>query len=140
MIPMPDLSAEDDLSQLNHLAKRFAHWRHNRPSPKARIPNELWQEAVTLTVTSNLSVSQVVKHLGLCSSNLKKRCPNSASSHQGRHGKPPVHFVDVTPPTPWPAPTVAAHLKRVDGAHLHIVFSGGVVGLPELVQAFLEPR
>ena len=27
MIPMPQLPLEDELSQLDHLAKCFAHWR-----------------------------------------------------------------------------------------------------------------
>ena len=139
MIPMPDLPVEDAQSQLNHLAKRFAHWRQNRPSPKARLPKELWKEAVALTLTSNLSVSRVATHLGLCATDLKKHCPDAASSLASSTGDPPVHFVDVTPTTPWPSPTVEAHLKRVDGAQLHLVFSGGASGLTDVVQAFLEP-
>ena len=62
MIPMPQFSSPDVFTQLDHLARRFAHWRHNRPSPKARIPKELWNEAVVLT--AHLSVSRVATHLG----------------------------------------------------------------------------
>ena len=139
MIPMPALPVEDEQSQLHHLAKRFAHWRQNRPSPKARIPKELWKDAVALTLASHLSVSRVAKHLGLCANDLKKHCPDAASSLADGSGDPPIHFVDVTPPTPWPSPTVEAHLQRIDGAQLHLVFSGGTSGLTDVVRAFLEP-
>jgi hypothetical protein len=72
MIPMPQLSSPDVFTQLDQLARRFAHWRQHRPSPKARIPAELWDEAAALT--THLSVSRVAKHLGLCTTDLKKRC------------------------------------------------------------------
>lgn len=135
MIPMPQLPLEDELSQLDHLAKRFAHWRQNRPNPRARIPKRLWDEAAALTRSPKLSVSRVAKHLGLCTSDLKKHCPASVTS---RH-VPPIHFVDVTPPSPWPAPAVEVNLKRTDGAHLHLTYLGGAPQLAELVRAFLEP-
>ena len=133
MIPMPQLPSPDSFTQLAHLARRFARWRQNRPSPKARIPKELWNEAVALT--AHLSVSRVAKHLGLCTTDLKKHCPVSVTSRP----MPPIHFVDVTPPSPWPAPAVEVTLKRTDGAHLHLTYHAGAPQLAELVRAFWEP-
>ena len=138
MIPMPPRSTEDDLSRLNQLVKRFAHWRQNRPSPKARIPKELWNEAVSLTLTSNLSVSRVAKQLRLCSTDLKKHCPSSAPLLATDGCEPPIHFVDVTPASPWLSPTVEVDLKRADGAHLHLAYHDDAPGLTDVVRTFLE--
>ena len=79
MIPMPQLSSPDVFTQLDHLARRFAHWRQHRPSPKARIPKELWEEAVSLTV--HLSVSRVAINKSLKVSNFDQtRTCQSAKS------------------------------------------------------------
>lgn len=135
MIPMPQLTAEDELT---HLAKRFAHWRQHRPSPKARIPKELWDEAVSLILISNFSVSRVAKELGLGTADLKKRCPASATSQPVGNGDAPIRFVDVTPPSPWRSPVVEVDLKRADGAHLHLAYHDGAPQLTDVVRAFLE--
>lgn len=140
MIPMPQQLPHDDLSRLNELIQRFAHWRQNRPSPKARIPKELWHDAVSLTLTSNLSVSRVAKELGLCSSDLKKHCPASASLPRTGTPNPPIHFVDVTPSSAWLSPTVEVDLKRLDGAQLHVAYYGESSQVADVVRCFLEPR
>ncbi len=136
MIPMTQLPSPDVFSQLDHLAKRFAHWRQHRPSPKARTPKELWNEAVALT--AHLSISRVAKHLGLCTADLKKHCPTSAMPTHHGATEPPIHFVDVTPTSSWPSPAVEVDLKRADGAHLHLAYHQGAPVLRELVRAFLE--
>ena len=111
MIPMPQWSVEDDLSQLNHLAQQLAHWRQNRPSPKARIPKTFWEEAVSLTLTSQLSASRVAKHLGLCTADLKKHVAISAPVSSTAPSSPPIPFIDVIPTTPWLRPDVEVDLK-----------------------------
>lgn len=138
MIPMPQLSSPDVFTQLDQLARRFAHWRQNRPSPKARIPQELWDEAVALS--TYLSVSRVAKHLGLCTTDLKKRCPSSPAPQANGCDEPPLHFVDVTPTSSWPLPVVEVDLKRPDGAHLHLAYHHGTPALRDLVRAFLDAR
>lgn len=47
--------------QLDQLAGQFELWRQRRPHPRARLPQELWDQAVALT--SALSPSRVAKHL-----------------------------------------------------------------------------
>ena len=136
MIPMSQLPSPDVFSQLDHLAMRFAHWRQNRPSPKARIPNELWNEAVVLT--AHLSVSRVAKHLGLCTTDLKKHCPSSQTPKSSGSDELPIHFVDVTPTASWPSPAVEVDLKRADGTHLHLAYHHGTPALPDLIRAFLD--
>lgn len=136
MMPMPPLSSPDVFSQLDHLARRFAHWRQNRPSPKARIPKELWNEAVALT--AHFSVSRVAKHLGLCTTDLKKHCPTFPTPSSNDSDEPPIHFVDVTPTSSWPSPAVEVDLKRPDGAHLYLAYHHGAPTLHDLVRAFLE--
>jgi hypothetical protein len=144
MIPMFQRPSPDVFSQLDHLAKRFAHWRHHRPSPKSRIPQELWDEAASLT--THLTVSRVAKYLGLCTADLKKHCPASPMPPSNGCDEPPIHFVDVTPtsswpshrPQSWPSPAVEVDLKRADGTHLHLAYHQGAPPLRELVRAFLE--
>ncbi len=136
MIPRSQLPSPDVFSQLDHLAQRFAHWRQHRPSPKARIPKELWNEAVALT--AHLSVSRVAKHLRLCTTDLKKHCPGSEVRTANGRDEPSIHFVDVTPTSSWPSPAVEVHLKRPDGALLHLTYHQGVPTLRDLVRTFLE--
>jgi hypothetical protein len=46
-----DTPAEEALTEL---AERFEHWRRTRPKGRARIPEDLWDQAVALsTVLSN---------------------------------------------------------------------------------------
>ena len=56
--------------QLDQLAGQFAHWRQTRPSLRSRIPQELWDQAVSLTQA--LSPSRVAKQLRLGLTDLKK--------------------------------------------------------------------
>jgi len=39
--------AEHELAQL---AQRFDYWRHSRPTPRPRIPQALWDQAVALAL------------------------------------------------------------------------------------------
>jgi hypothetical protein len=41
-----DTPAEEALTEL---AERFEHWRRTRPKGCARIPEDLWDQAVALT-------------------------------------------------------------------------------------------
>lgn len=140
MIPMPQQlpASEDHLDQLTQLAQRFAHWRQHRPSPKARIPQALWDDAVSLALNSHLSASRVAKHLGLCTSDLKKRYPDAAVASAKRQCQPFVSFVHITPTTTWLAPAVEVDLKRTDGTQLHLSYHQGVPELRELIRTFLE--
>src|SRR5712692_7506779 len=49
--------------QLDQLAGQFEHWRQTRPSPRSRIPQALWDQAVSLTQA--LSPSRVATQLRL---------------------------------------------------------------------------
>ncbi len=49
--------------QLDQLAGPFEHWRQTRPSPRSRIPQALWDQAVSLPQA--LSPSRVAKQLRL---------------------------------------------------------------------------
>jgi len=51
-----DTPAEEALTEL---AERFEHWRRTRPKGRARIPEDLWDQAVALsTLLSNGRVAQ----------------------------------------------------------------------------------
>lgn len=59
------------VSQLDHVAAQFAHWRQQRMHPSERIPQALWEQAVALT--RDLSYSHVAKQLRLSPSALKQQ-------------------------------------------------------------------
>lgn len=129
------LSSHD--SELEQLADRFAHWRQCRATPKERIPTSLWDQAIVLCQTR--PPSRVAKHLGLCTSDLKKRC----QSHRPCTPLPaavesPIDFIEVSPAL-WPqSGSVQIDMQRSDGARLHLASQDKSAPLVELVRAFLE--
>ena len=66
MQPLSPAQAEEALTHLTH---HFAQWRQSRRTPRGRIPQELWAQAVALTAT--LSVTRVANQLGLTPHALK---------------------------------------------------------------------
>jgi hypothetical protein len=46
---MPLLSPTQAEEQLRHISQQFAQWRQSRTTPRGRIPQALWVQAVTLT-------------------------------------------------------------------------------------------
>ena len=60
--------AEDEL---RHVTQQFAQWRQRRITPRGRIPQSLWVQAVALTHV--LPLARVAKQLGLCPQRLRKR-------------------------------------------------------------------
>jgi len=123
--------------ELEQLAERFAHWRHCRATPKERIPISLWDQAIALCQTR--PHSRVAKHLGLCASDLKKRC----QAHQPCPPLPagleaPLDFVEVSPAT-WPQSSgIQIEMQRSDGTRLHLASQDASAPLAELIRTFLE--
>ena len=123
--------------QLDQLAGQFEIWRQMRPHPRARIPQELWDQAVALT--SALSPSRVAKHLRLGVTDLKKHI---ATHHEltAVVSPPPLGFVEVPPAASWlqAAPATQIELHRADGARLCIRYPQSTPPLAALVRTFLE--
>jgi hypothetical protein len=133
MQPLSPAQAEEALTQLT---QHFAQWRQSRRTPRGRIPQELWAQAVALTTT--LSVTRVAHQLGLTPHALKKR-------REALKGKasplPPAqvpHFVEVA--APWRTPTTEVEIQRPDGTRLRITYSDASPTLVPLLQIFLESR
>lgn len=132
---MPPLSPAQAEEALIHLTQHFAQWRQSRRTPRGRIPQELWAQAVALTAT--LPVTRVACQLGLTSQALKRRREANGTATPLPSPQAP-HFVEVVPA--WQSPTTAVEIQRSDGARLRITYSGGSPALVPLVQTFLEPR
>ena len=131
-------STSDDL-ELEQLAERFAHWRQSRASPKERIPASLWEQATALCQTR--PPSRVAKSLGLCASDLKKRCQTHAlCTPLPAEGEPSVNFVEVSPAAWPPSCGVQLEMQRPDGARLHLAFQDASAPLAEVVRTFLEVK
>jgi len=63
-----DSSAEETLTEL---ARRFEHWRQSRTHGRARIPEDLWDQAVALSTV--LPNARVAKRLCLNPTDLRKQ-------------------------------------------------------------------
>lgn len=131
------LSSHDP--ELEQLAERFAYWRQCRATPKERIPTSLWDQATTLCQTR--PPSRVAKHLGLCTSDLKKRC----QTHQLCTPLPaavefPIDFIEVSTPSWLQSGSMQIEMQRSDGTRLHLVSQDANAPLAELIRTFLEVK
>ena len=131
MQPLSPAQAEEALIHLTH---HFAQWRQSRRTPRGRIPQELWAQAVTLTAT--LSVTRVAHQLGLTPHALKKRreALNSLAAPLLPPQVPP--FVEVA--AAWRMPATEVEVQRPDGTRLRITYSDASPTLVPLLQTFLD--
>jgi hypothetical protein len=125
--------AEDALTQL---ANRFAHWRQSRATRRARIPQVLWDQAVSLTAV--LPMSRVAKRLGLCLNNFKKRCCAPPAAPAPEMLLPALSLVDVTAASSWLTTSAEVELHKTDGTRLRIAYHEPQPPMAALVRAFLE--
>ena len=131
MQPLSPAQAEEALTHLTH---HFAQWRQSRRTPRGRIPQELWTQAVALTAT--LSVTRVAHQLGLTSRALKKRRDAWNGPVTPLPSPQTPHFVEVAPA--WRTPATEVEVQRPDGARLRIMYSEAAPMLVPLLQTFLD--
>jgi hypothetical protein len=132
MTLLPSAQVEEHLS---HVAQQFAHWRHNRTTPRGRIPKPLWAQAIALT--RQLPLTRVAKQLGLTPQVLKRRRDETGALAVPPPCAPP--FVEVQSPA-WRTPTAEVEVQRADGTRLHITYRDSTPALVPLLQTFLETR
>jgi len=94
---------------LSEVASHFASWRQTRNHSHSRIPENLWQEALSLC--QNHPISHVCRQL---------RLNPQALSKKRRESSKRVAFVEVVKPLEPPAvfPSIEMELIRPDGAKL----------------------
>lgn len=135
MTMLPPSHAEDELGQV---AKRFAHWRQGRTTPRGRIPKPLWAQAVALTQV--LPLSLVAKRLGLGPQALKKRGGGKPAAAGVTTLPASLNFVEVAASSVWRPSTTEVEVHRVDGARLRLTYGEANPALAPLVKTFLESR
>jgi hypothetical protein len=133
---MQQLSSTQAEEALTHLTHHFAQWRQRRRTPRGRIPQELWAQAVALTAT--LPVTRVAHQLGLTPHALKKRREALLGTSMPTPSSQTPHFVEVAPA--WRSPMTEVEIQRLDGARLRITYSDASPTLVPLLQTFLESR
>ena len=133
---MQQLSSAQAEEALTHLTHHFAQWRQSRRTPRGRIPQELWAQAVTLTAT--LSVTRVAHQLGLTPHALKKRRAALSGTAPPLPPAQVPHFVEVA--AAWRMPATEVEVQRPDGTRLRITYSDASPTLVPLLQTFLESR
>src|SRR5215471_8097876 len=135
-MPMTLRSVSQAEDELRHVAQQFTQWRQRRITPRGRIPQSLWVQAVALTHV--LPLARVAKQLGLCPQRLRKR----GSGKVGAAGSPALSiappFVEVTPT--WRSPTAEVEVQRPDGTRLHITYHEAAPALVPLLHTFLDAR
>jgi|SRR4051794_39354602 transposase-like protein len=131
MQPLSPAQAEEALT---HLTQHFAQWRRSRPTPRGRIPQGLWAQAVALTAT--LSVTRVAHQLGLTPQALKRRREALNGTSLPTPSPHASHFVEVA--AAWRSPTTEVEIQRPDGARLRIMYSEASPALVPLLQTFLD--
>ena len=111
---------------LEEVQEHFSAWRVKRPRPK-RIPDELWQEALSLL--PQYTINKVAKALRLENSSLKKKAAAAGVkvvSRKSRKALPPTFLetnleeivVSGAPSSPLPEWQVL--IKRTDGMEMTI--------------------
>jgi hypothetical protein len=119
--------------QLDQLAGQFEHWRQTRSHSSERIPQSLWDQAVTLARV--LPHTRVAQHLRLSSNDLKKHMDAQSPATPST----PAGFVEVPPaPARSPSTPTEIELERPDGARLRLVCAETPLPLAAVVRAFLE--
>ena len=118
---------------LEEVAKQFKIWRNTRPRRRS-IPPRLWQTAVCLS--SNYSVSQISKSLGLSYAELKKRVSALPGAELPEHDPHPK-FIELDLGQSCPVTSCVLEKEDKHGSRtiMTIKVSGGS-DLPELVKAF----
>jgi hypothetical protein len=120
---------------LHHVTQQFAQWRARRTTPRGRIPQPLWAQAIALT--QHLPLIRVAKQLGLTPQVLKRRrdATGTVAVSPPLPGAPA--FVEVPAPA-WRTSTAEVEVQRADGTRLRITYSDSVPALVPLLQTFLE--
>ena len=130
------LSAAQAEEALIHLTYQFTQWRQSRTTPRGRIPQPLWAQAVTLAQV--LPCIRVAKQLGLTPQTLKRRREASRSMPTLPPSPQAPPFVEVA--AAWPMPTTEVEVQRPDGTRFRITYSEAAPALVPLLQTFWESR
>src|SRR5919109_4744671 len=111
-----DSHAEETLTDL---AGRFEHWRQSRTHGRARIPEDLWDQAVALSMV--LPNARVARRLRLSPTDLRKQRVARQGPSAIAGAETPPAFVDIPPSMPWsttPPTEIEVEFARADGARM----------------------
>ena len=122
-------------AQLRDLTQQFTQWRQSRTTPRGRIPQPLWAQAIALAHV--LPLARVAKQLGLTPHTLKRRGGGQAAVPAPLPAT--GTFVAVEAPA-WQTPTAEVEIQRTDGARMRITYRETTPALAPLLQTFLARR
>ena len=133
MTLLPPAPAEE---QLSHVAQQFSQWRQSRTTPRGRIPQSLWAQAVALT--HRLPLARVAKQLGLTPQVLKRRRGETGAVAVPSRPPRSPHFVEVT--AAWRAPPRRSKSSGPTARGCESRIVNASPALAPLLQTFLETR
>ena len=85
---------------LSRARRQFDHWRSQQPNKRARLPKELWQQAVALAQEHGLN--KTARALGLKYDSLKKHLEAASTEISGPQKARPA-FLELLPEALRPA-------------------------------------
>ena len=131
-LPFPLPQVEE---HLHYATQQFAQWRASRPTPRGRIPQPLWAQAIALT--QHFPLTRVAKQLGLTPQVLKRHRDETRTGTVPPSSACAPHFVEVQPPA-WRPSTAEVEVQRADGTRLRITYSDSVPAPALLLPTFLK--
>jgi hypothetical protein len=134
---MGDWTHMDLPAALLRAQRKLGQWRE-RHRPRARIPEQLWQEAARLACVHG--INRTARALRLDYYSLKKRA-DAADAVAGGGGHMPG-FLEILPGgLPAPCPPCTLELEESGGAKMRICLAGiEPADVAALVRAFREGR
>ncbi len=120
-------------SDLKTIKTQFENWRATRKSPRARIPDNLWEAAIRLTET--YSVCKVAKSLRLSYADLKNKITQKNKRLTAK--KTPPSFIEFECKPPLMQSECIIEMEDRTGAKMKMCFRGDTnLDLLELGKAF----
>ncbi len=121
---------------LREVKEQFKNWRRTRKSHR-RIPEELWQAAISLT--ANHSISQISKELVVDYTALKKRVPIKKKNTAAKMS--PAGFIELNLEPPAAVTECIVDMEDNLGAKMRMHIRGKTdFDLLELAKAFWSKR
>jgi hypothetical protein len=121
---------------ISQVKEQFKIWRKTRKNPRP-IPEKLWAAAVSLT--TQLSISQISKELVLDYSTLKKRA--AIKNKDSPASMNPPGFIEVNLEPPAAVSECRVEMQDIGGAKMRMHFRGKTdFDLLELAKAFWSKK
>lgn len=107
---------------LNDVKQKFEHWRKTRVRQRDRIPEELWQAAITVFRSKNHTMNKIAKTLRLNQADLKRRIQHDFEIIET--STPPAFIEVKCDPNPVSISECIVEMEDIKGSKMKMHFRG----------------